>query len=473
MRRLILIGWIVVCIVIASGVVAGVAKGWAGRPNWGSLHRESTYVWEHHATADGTAMFGYLPAAVFFLWPFMVWTRTSVGLVLYVLANAAAGVGAIWIVYRWWGGRERAGPLFVVVALLICANVQHVLQANQLTLWALFLSVAGLALVGHRWSFTGGAVLGAAGLIKTMPLLLGGYLLMRRKWWALSGMAAAFVVFDLVPSIAFFGWHGMIDEHRKWLQRSQWHGHRVQLEDPMVIGVYRHTSNFSYVSVLTRWLRGLPDGDRMVALAGDVPPEVEAEYQANLQPGDVFVRVAMPPPGEPWAEKIEPIDEVPRFSLARWSAQTVGVILVVTAGIPLAILCVATWRSARYEAHDWPAATAVWILAIFFVSPMMRHYYLALALPAVAVVWQSMLMRAARSRGRWTPGMRLGAAALIGWLIGVFTLGWDLGRWYGIHLAVCLLLLIATVQAWRFRLVEAKEAAANRTTNSLDQSVRV
>ncbi len=55
---------------------------------------------------------------------------------------------------------------------------------------------------------------------------------------------------------------------------------------------------------------------------------------------------------------------------------------------------------------------------MFFVTPLMRRYYLAWAVPAVVVVYDAMVAEWL-ARSRWSRGMILSAVAL--------TLGWDAG----------------------------------------------
>jgi len=442
--------WIAIAAVIVSGVVGGISRGLKDRPNWGSLRRESTHVWEHRESADGTAMFGYLPTAVFALWPFMVWPPQPLGLILYVAANVLAAAGSVWIVRRYWLPPPGPDWTFAIPVFLISANFQHAIQSNQLTLWTLLLCVAGLTLVHRARPLSGGLLLGLAGLIKVMPFLLAGYLVLRRKWAALAGIAAAVLLFDLVPCVLFFGWDGTVNEHAAWLQRTRWHSNTVQIEDPMRIGVFRHTSNFSYSSVLARWLRGLPDAEVAVVLAGNPPAGVAAGCEADLKPGEVLVRSPMPPRSKPWNVSREAIDDIPRLNIARLPARTVWWIWAGTLAVGLGALALATWMSGRRGGEvDWPAAAAVWLLAVFFVTPMMRHYYLALAFPALAVVWRTLVVERTRGGRLFEGGRILPAAGLVAWLVGVACLGWDHGRWYGLHLAVLVVLSAAAVRSWR------------------------
>lgn len=446
--KLQIIVWLFAFLIIATGAIGGVFRGVNRLPNWGSLQHEAQYVWQYHATPPNTNMFGYLPTAVFALWPFMVWPPHLIGVSLYVASNLLAAGLAIWIVNRRWSPRPAGTDWLCWVVLLTAANFQHVIQANQLTLWALALSVAGMTLIAQRRDLVGGGLLGLAGLVKSLPFLLVGYLLIRRKWRALAGVTVTVVVFDLVPSVAWFGMGGAVREHRLWLARSEWHSSLRQIQDPLIIGVYDHASNFSWAAVLSRWLRAMPDADELIVLAGGAPDDVVLEYRSVLQPRRHLSLMPMPrDPSGNWSEHRVSLAHVPRWHIADLSAVQVRWIWCATVMTGMGALAWATWRMKGDSC--WAPACALWMLAMFWITPMMRHYYLVLAFPALAVVWRGMLNQLDRSGGRWSAGSMLAAAALLGWLLGVFCLGWDVGRWYGLHLGVIAILTAATAWAWR------------------------
>jgi hypothetical protein len=469
--------WMVVGIALVVGAVGGLYRAVKNKPDWRDLQIEARYVWEHGHTAPGTAMFGYLPTATFVLWPFMVWTPLPVGATLYVASNVAAGVASIWIVRRWWRVGGASAGSFVWAVLLVSANLAHAIQANQLTMWTLLLCVAGLTLVERRGSFGGGLLVGLATCIKTMPGIFGVYLLLRRRWAALAGMVAALILFDAVPSVAFFGWRGALAEHRAWLRRAGWHSNWRQIDEPL-LWAHRHGSNASYAAVLTRWLRAVPDVKSQIILYGQPPADLIVQTRATLAPGELLAFDPMPPREGPWSEKRVDVAWVPRFHLAALSARAVWIIWAGTLTAGFAALIWATWRTAgsrcpRYMArqgasaastddrlpggasggpcppYGWPVVAALWMLAMFWPSPMARHYYLAWVFPAIAAVWRALLFELHIRDFRWSAGARLAAAALIAWSIGVLCLGWFLVRWYGIHLAALVLLTAATAWAWR------------------------
>lgn len=443
------VAWGLVGLVLMIGVVGAVNRGLKGRPDWGDLQRESRYVWEHGHTAPGTAMFGYLPTTSFALWPFTTWLPQPVGVIAFIATNLLAALASVWIVGRWWFGGRGPPVEYAWGVLLVSVNFAHAIQANQLTMWTLVLCVAGLTLVFRERQMLGGLLVGLAALLKVMPAILVVYLLLRRRWWALLGVGVALVLFDIVPCAAVFGWGGTVREHRAWVRRAGWHDNWHWIEQPL-LRVHRHGSNFSLAVVLGRWLRDAPDARRQVILYGDPPAEVVERYRAGLGPDEMLVLDPMPPREGVWAEKRVDISWVPRFSLAALPARVVWGIWLVLVGGGLVALALLTWWSGRGSAQaDWVPIAALWVLAMFWPSPMTRHYYLAWAFPAIVVVGQG-LVAARAGGGRWRAREVLTVVALIAWILGIACLGQGVMRWYGVHLAVLALLAAATVWAgWR------------------------
>lgn len=452
------IAWGFVAVALIAGAASGLYRAGNDRPDWGDLAAESRYTWQHEQTANDTAMFGYLPTTTFALWPFTTWLDWPIGPALFVLSNVAAAVASIWIVQRWWLGQGSGGAV-VWAAALVAVNFAHAIQANQTTMWTLVLVVGGLALVECKWGFAGGVVLGLAMLLKTIPVLLIGYVILRRRWRAIPGILFAVIVFDLSPSVTFFGLERAVDEHHAWLQRAEWHSNSRQIWDPL-LRVHRHGSNSSYSAVLTRWLRARPDADRQVILYGDPPADVIAYYRAGLAPDEVLSLDPMPPrSGAAWREKRVNIDWVPRFHVVDWPAAAVYGLWAVTLVAGFAWLAWLTGRSVGRQ-EDWTPIAALWLLAMFWPSPMARHYYLAWAFPAIAVVVGQLRHGAVLYAGRMLRSYWLPIAALVVWGVGVAGLGWRVGRWYGLPLLTVLVLMAAVARARTRRLLVDDGASA-------------
>jgi hypothetical protein len=444
---------LIVILVLLSGIVGGLYRGMKAEPDpdWRAFSRESRYVWQHRTIPPETSMFGYLPAAFFALWPFTVWTPEPLGLIAFVTLNALATIGSLFILRRWWFDRPLAsvGGAFVWPVLLTVGHFQHVLQANQLTIWVLLLGVVGLTLLMHQRQCLGGFVLGLAGCVKVTPFVFLVYLLLRRQWRALSGMLLAVFLCQVLPSIVFFGPAGAIREHRGWWQRVGWYSNRRMIEDPL-LRVRRHGHNCSYSVVLGRWLRPAPEARFQLVLAGNPPAEAIEEARANLRADEYLVLDPQPTPGTTWSIRRDEIPNVPRYRIAGLSARAVWLIWASTLAMAMGALAWATYRCRNIApgGPGWRAEAAVWMLLMFWPTPMMRDYYLALALPAYLVIWRAVLGQSlSEKRG---PGGRMAIGALAFFPVGgMVALAWNAANWYGLHLATVAVLAGAAVWAWR------------------------
>lgn len=300
-------------------------------------------------------------------------------------------------------------------------------------------------------------MLGAAAAIKTIPLLLGAYLLLTRRWRAAGAMLVGLLLVDLVPSLLAYGPAGTLREHRAWLTRVGWHSNGVQIDDPL-LRVHRHGSNQSFSAVLARWLRRMEPGETQVIVKGDAPADQVRRVRASLGGGELISLDPMPPRHAKWELLRRDISHVPRFHIASLPPAAVKAIWAAALLTAFTALAVATWRTRGLSATgDWTPAAALWMLAMFWPSPMMRDYYLVWALPALLVVCRGLMAALAsadrlpgqQSRVRWTPGMRIAAAAVWAWMIGLACLAVDAAMWYGVHLLALALLAAATAWVWR------------------------
>lgn len=462
---------VLLVIAVIVGYVGAVRRAVHARPDWDDLQTETRYVWEHRQTAPGTAMFGYLPTATFALLPFMVWLPTWVGAPLFALSNVVAAGISLALIVRFWVPPARREAAYVVVALLMAANFAHAIQANQMTLWTLCLCVAGLTAAGRGREWLSGLLLGLAICIKTIPVLLVGLLLLRGHWRALAGVAIAVAVFDVVPSVLFFGPTKAVAEHRAWFRRAGWHSNQRMIAEPM-LRVHRHGNNAAYSSVLTRWLCEMPPSTvtDQVILYGQPTSDVISQTRGSLKPSELLTLDPMPPREGSWREKRVSIAWVPRWSVARLSAAAVQTIWAGTLAGAFLLLAWGTWSTRSTGGvgdgqQVFPVVAALWLLAMFWPSPMMRHYYLAWALPAIAiigaVVGPSGTGRvSSRGASAWPVAVHAWAwLAVVGWAVGVACLGWRVARWYGVHLLALALLAIAL--AWIVAVLNARHLKKN------------
>jgi hypothetical protein len=455
--------WVFIAIVLLAGVIGAIARGIALRPDYGSMQPDARYVWENHRSAPDTKLFGYLPTTIFYLWPWMVWMPHVVGVCCYALLNLGYVVLILWMLHRWWWPpviAARPPPtsaLFVWPVLIVAANLEHALQANQVTLLVLVLCAGGVTLLGRDRQWLGGLLLGLAGLIKVLPFLLIGPLVLRRKWRALGGVVGAILLFDLLPAVLFFGLQGTINEHLAWRQRAGVYGGLRTIEQPLQ-WAHAHRSDFSYAAVLARWLRTPPPASRAVVVRGEPPADVLAQRKASLSKDEYLVMDPRPlRDPHAWSIDTQDVAWTPRFHLADLSVRAVQAIWLSTLAAIGLLLVWLTWRgaaaskgetAAAESPQEWFALASLWLLAMFYFTPLMRHYYLLWAFPAVVVVYHTLVAEGLAQGGRWTAGKVLAAAALAGWVIGEACLGWDVVRWYGVHMAAVTLLAAATIWAY-------------------------
>jgi len=451
---------VLVILILASGFIGGLYRSMKERPDpdWRSLQRESTHVWQHRSIPTTPAMFGYLPTTFFALWPVAVWLPKPVGAIVFVSLNVLAAVASWLILYRWWfSPSSKVGrATFVWPILITVCHFQHVLQANQLTIWVLLLCVGGLTLLMHRHQWLGGLLLGLAGCLKVTPFVFLGYLILRGQWKGFLGMLLAVVLFDVVPSVVFLGADGAVHEHRLWLQRVQWYSNRQMIEHPYLrLGRHGLRNNCSYSVVLARWLRPRPEYDVQIILRGDPPEEIVKATAAELKPGEHLVFDPAHIPGVAWKKQRAVIPDVPRSPLAAFSARTVLTVWAATLAIAVGILFFVTRRSRREAPGNlaWCAEASLWMLLMLWISPLLRDYYLPLALPACVVIWQAVMVKngsVARARiPSRTPRGRMAAFAALGFFcVGFAALAVEALNWYGLHIATLAGLAAASGWVW-------------------------
>lgn len=459
--------WLVIAAVLLFAGNRAAQRALLNKPDYRIMQAEARYVWEHGRTAPGTLMFGYLPFTTFYLWPCMVWLPHRAGIYTYAALNLGYAAAAIWLLRRWWHamGPPRRAPLAALFAWPVLMAVRHLefaLGANQVTLVTLVLCVAGVTLVAHRRSWSGGALLGLAGLMKLLPFVLVGLLVLRRRWAAVGGVAVAVLLFEVVPSLLFFGPGGAIAEYRAWRDRTAVYSSFDAIEQPLR-WAHAHRSDASCAAVLTRWLRKPPEGRTAVVVRGEPPTGLIDQRRARLAADEYLVIDPTPPrDGRAWAVESYDTGWAPRFALLDLPAEAVKLVYVValsTAGLALVMLT-CTGQAWGDSQREWFALSALWMLAMFVVTPLMRPYYLSWALPAVVVVYKALLEQRAERPGRWTPGMVLAAVSLVMWMVGVAGLGWEVARWYGLHLLV--LALLAASTAWACRLARSEHERDTR-----------
>lgn len=158
----------------------------------------------------GTEMYIYLPMLAAWMAPLSKLTLTQAAWVWFALTLTAT-LGSLWLAWRvfsnrlGWKATGADGVLAVGIALLIwqtqCRWQFEQGQTDWLTLLTLTLSLAAL----DRFPIVVGMALGFAINIKYVPIVLVGYLAMRRRWSCVLWSIVGTIVWGLAPALVY-GW---------------------------------------------------------------------------------------------------------------------------------------------------------------------------------------------------------------------------------------------------------------------------
>jgi hypothetical protein len=411
--------------VLGFCAVKAFAHGLEGGYDWNSWEGETTALLARGTVPDDTAMYGYPPGVIVCLIPLAALPPRAVGVAALVGLNIACLLLVGRVVRDCWmlappeavpGGPRP--PLWWKCAAAVFAlsflDFYRVIYANQFTLLVLALTVVGLTWVRRNRQIMGGALLGAATLIKPPIGLLMLFCAWKRQWWVPVGWAAAMAALDVVPSVLFFGPVPAIEEHVRWVQRAARQGHRVDIEHPMF-----HGSNQSLAAGITRLLRAPPSTREHWVIRGTESPRTEAEAERRVAAGELsLTRLPLPPEGpcgEHYHVRVHKTGRWPRLNVADWEADSVR---PVWAAASLCLLALLLWSTRGPPAADdrrWWAECSVWLLATFWFSPLAYDKMWLWAYPAMALLCSAVWERPAGLSRR---DLLLGYAAIAAWSAG-------------------------------------------------------
>jgi len=174
---------------------------------------------DHYHTIDhirGYPPFFAIAFAPFGLPPYVV------GAVLFILGSIGAIVWASWLCAVASGKpRPRRGRAFLLALITAGFTLSTVARCESDML--VLLPVAGaLYLLSrdgakrHAWA---GALLGFAAMVKLTPGLFGVYLLVQRRWAALTGMVLASILLVAGLGTLVWGPEGNLTLHRSWVDK--------------------------------------------------------------------------------------------------------------------------------------------------------------------------------------------------------------------------------------------------------------
>lgn len=171
-----------------------------------------------------------------------------------------------------------------------------------------------------------------------------------------------------------------------------------------------------------------------------------------MMPGDHLSIDPMPISGERYSvsyHEAETRRSLPRTSMAKWSADRVYILWLLIEATVLIIAVLMTLRSSgsANSPEAWQSQAALWLLVSMWPSPMLRDYYLPLALPAAVVAWRAVL--ACRSSNQLGATSITSIAALVTCFISVLCLASDTAEWYGVHFLALATLTMAIISIRR------------------------
>lgn len=378
---------------LLGGVVAAVAlicSIRAGRLDYDYHHfkRDADYVWQHgelnpvlDPAAPGARQLPfYLPIVPLALAPLsglgpaapIVWGVGQALCLTLILRRLAS-----------WLSAKREGHL-AAATLLALPAIYEAARFNQLSFLTLALLLAGEAALSRGHPIRAGGWLAVAAILKLLPAVFVGWLLVRRQWRGLAAFFAVAVGLCAAPC-AIFG------VEKTELYYAEWWNFNVRgalLRGDADVGLREHFLDH-----------------RNQSIAAVVGRLCQAQHP-----------YAAPHP------------------LASWDAATCAWVSRGLAALLLLLVVAApVSRGAGRRAARWGFAR--FCLAMVALSPLLRQYYLVWAVPVL-------LLAIADIRRRSVRGLLL---ALI-WLAGMVAWLSPTARTYGAHLVMLVMLLV--LSAW-------------------------
>lgn len=376
-RRLpwLLVGWGLALVVLAGVGFYGVWRAVPAKDF--SLFYDAAWYWVHHGEPGGLAW--YHPFALRCFSP-MGYGPPWVGGTVWVLGNLACGVGAAWLVGRWYppahGGwlRTEAGP-----ALALGAAWFVELAVNQFVPPILLLVVLALFCLERGRDELAGLALGVAALLKLSPVLLIGWLLLARRWRAFAAAVGTVLLLGPGLDVLFVGWEHALRWQLDWFTRVRWSGSAWTV---LVAGSQCEYSNHAVPAVLRRLLHPT-----------DSTPYYDVEVGGQL--------------AELGGQSVHLVELPISGVIGVWAAfMALGL-----GGLALATAW--PWRRLPPERARWELA--LWSWGMLWFLPVVRQYHYIWAYPLLSLLIQEL-------RLGWAEGLRSARARVAAAGVGVWAL---------------------------------------------------
>ena len=373
-------------------LVGGISfdRAWRGRYDFHHFYLDARYVWEHgqlNPDLDNPEPLKqrqlpfYLPIVSLALAP-LTCAGLPLAAALWAAGQAACLGFALMVLLGWCRTDRRVRTRALVLASACVLALPAILEAakfNQLTILVLALLLGAFGVLERDRPLRAGALFGLAAMVKLLPAIFIGWLLLKRRWKALGAFVATVAVVAVLPCLAVFGPQKTLQYHHEWWQHN----------------VY-----------------GAPAG-------GMADGSLTDHFIDRRNQGLTVVCARLFSPQHPYHVSFQPLrlDAGSCVLLAR------GILVVLLAGL--------IWRTIRPWHHlghlQRRVEFATCLLAMMVFSPLVRQYYLVWALPALLLLLCLVANDSAGQR------RKIGWAAIAVWLVGMLLWTWEAARICGAH----------------------------------------
>ncbi len=370
------------------------------------FYLDAEYVWQHgqlNPDPDNPERLlrrqlpFYVPTVSVLLAPLAAGGKQAAA-IIWALGQVAALAVCLKLLARWNrvdGSRVPSWAPLLTATLLALPAIYETARFNQISFFVLALVLAGGNAIERRAPIRAGLWLGLATVFKLLPGLFMVWLLMKRQWKALGAMVVTVLVIAVVPPLIAFGPRDTLAYHRQWWNCNI-HGAAARgMVDTEARSHFIDHRNQSIPAVLARLLWS------------------EHPHRFAWQPLTLDEQTCR------------------RLSLA----------------LTFGLLVVLVWstRSARIPekkekmpsnraGSDTRYGTALYLIAMLVLSPLLRTYYLIWAWPGLVLIAHRALDESNRR------AQRLGQIGLLVWTVGMLAWLSDAARAGGMHLTMLIAL---------------------------------
>lgn len=143
---------------------------------------------------------------------------------IWSLLSVASLVGFFLLLVRACPEIDRSSAYILALSVLAFTPIAQNFRWSQSNTFVLLGLMVFLRLVERRYDRTAGVLLALLGLLRVFPLVMGGYLLVRRRWHAVGSLAVAFFI-GAAMTYAFVGFavvKGFFDVSFPLLSGGHW-----------------------------------------------------------------------------------------------------------------------------------------------------------------------------------------------------------------------------------------------------------